>query len=334
MSNHTQQPSRSFFWPVILLGAGVIWLLTNLGIIPMENLWILFQLWPVLIIVIGLDVIFARRLPLVGALLALLLVSGVVYILLSGGQLNLGDKPEPLTETFVVSAEDTQTASFDLNLSTQPAVISALNESKNLIEAEIGHFGDVELTVSGGEEKEVTLAQRGVVSWFAWLLQEAQAAELTWEVQLSTQVPFDLDVDGGTGSAELDLSGVQLDNFYLDGGTGAARILLPASPEGFEARVASGTGQIDIVLPVEGNLTLRLDGSTGRIVLDAPEGAALQVEVLRGGTGNVITPDWIEKVEGREDRDEGIYQTDGFELKEYQLVVIMEDLSTGDLVIE
>lgn len=334
MSKHTQQPSRSFFWPVILLGGGVIWLLTNLGIIPTENLWILFKLWPVLIIMIGLDVIFARRLPLVGALLALLLVGGVVYVLLLGDPFNLGEKPEPRTETFVVSAEDTQTASFNLNLSTQPAVIGALKDSNNLIEAEIGHFGDVELTVSGGEEKVVTLAQRGVVSCFAWLIQDSQAVELTWGVQLSTQVPFDLDVDGGTGSAELDLSGVQLDHFYLEGGTGVAMIVLPASAGGYEAQVEGGTGQIDIMLPAEGNLTLRLDGSAGRIVLDAPEEAALQVEVLRGGTGNVVTPGWIEKVEGRQDRDEGIYQTEGFDLAEYQLVVIMEDLSTGDLVIE
>lgn len=151
---------------------------------------------------------------------------------------------------------------------------------------------------------------------------------------MSTQVPFDLDVDGGTGSAELDLSGVQLDHFYLEGGTGVAMIVLPASAGGYEAQVEGGTGQIDIMLPAEGNLTLRLDGSTGRIVLDAPEEAALQVEVLRGGTGNVVTPGWIEKVEGRQDRDEGIYQTEGFDLAEYQLVVIMEDLSTGDLVIE
>jgi len=35
---------RSFFWPVILIGVGVIWLLSNLNLIPGDNLWILIRL--------------------------------------------------------------------------------------------------------------------------------------------------------------------------------------------------------------------------------------------------------------------------------------------------
>ncbi|MFW5713045.1 MAG: LiaI-LiaF-like domain-containing protein [Brevefilum sp.] len=333
MSYHQNKSSRSFFWPVILLGAGVIWLLTNLGIIPTENLWILFQLWPVLIIMIGLDVIFSRSLPGLGALLALLLIGGVVYILLMGGDLALAEKPEAQTETFTVAAEETNTASFALNLTTHPAFVNALEGSNNLIDARIGHFGNVELTVTGGEEKQITLEQTGVVGWLTWLLPEAEQ-ELIWDVRLNPEVPFDLDVDGSTGEAELDLSEISLENFRFNASTGASTIIFPASSAGYEARIDGSTGSIDILLPAEGNLTLQLNGSTGHIRLNVPEGAALQVEVLRGGTGDVVRPDWLMKVEGREDRDEGLYQTGGFESAEYQLVVIMEDLSMGDLVIE
>ncbi len=334
MSIHAHKPYRSFFWPVILLGAGVIWLLTNLGMIPTQNLWILFQLWPVLIIVAGLDVIFARRLPWVGALLALVLIGGVVYILLEGANLALGEKPEPRRETFIVSAEETRSASFDLDLSIQPAAVSGLSDSNNLLEAEIGHFGDVELTVTGAAEKQVSLDQSGVVSWFAWAFQAIQEEALTWEVQLSRQIPMDLNVEASTGTAELDLSGIQLESFYFDGSTGNSTIIFPASIQGYQARVEGSTGDIEILLPAEGSLSLRLDGSTGQILLDVPEGAALQVEVLSGGTGDVVRPDWLMKVEGLEDRDEGLYQSAGFDSAEYQLVVIMEDLSTGNLVIE
>jgi hypothetical protein len=334
MPSYQQKSYRSFFWPVILLGTGVIWLLANLGIIPTENLWILLQLWPVLIIVIGLDVIFARRLPLVGAVLALAVVGGVVYILLEGEDLVLTERPEPRTESFVVAAEETNAASFDLNLSTQPAFVGALTGSNNLIEAEIGHYGDVDLWVSSGAQKEIALDRRGMISWFAWLFQDMQEAELTWDIRLSREIPFDLDVNGSAGSAELDLSGIQLEAFFLDGSMGHSTIVFPASRQGYEARVEASTGNIKVILPAEGNLTLRLDGSTGQITLDTPEGAALQVEVLRGGTGDVVTPSWLMKVEGREERDEGVYQTEGFDSADYQLVVVMEDLSTGNLVIE
>jgi len=81
-NNHTHY--RSFFWPVLMLGAGVVWLLINMNIISTENLRILYDLWPILIILAGLDVLFARRLAFIGALLALLLIAGVVYILIYG----------------------------------------------------------------------------------------------------------------------------------------------------------------------------------------------------------------------------------------------------------
>ena len=333
MSNQQHQPYRSFFWPVITLGAGVIWLLTNLGMISTENLWILIQLWPILLIIIGLDVLFARRLPLVGALLALLTVGAVVFVLLEGGSLALSEKPEPRTETFVVSAEDVEAARFNLDLTAQPADVSGRQNSELLIDAEIGHFGNVEMIVAGGADKEVTLEQRGMVSWLVWLLPEAHQ-ELVWDIGLSTEVPFELNVNGSTGVANFDLSEVQLEAFYLDGSTGASTIVFPASQEGYQARVDASTGEIRIVLPAEGNLTLRLDGSTGQITLDVPEGAAFRLEVQNGGTGDVIRPDWMMKVEGQPDRDEGVYQTQGFDAAEYQLTVIMEDLSTGNLVIE
>jgi hypothetical protein len=145
---------------------------------------------------------------------------------------------------------------------------------------------------------------------------------------------MDLDVDASTGRVDMDLSELHMGRFRFDASTGSARIVLPDSQQTYLGMVDASTGQLEIVLPAEGNLTLRLNGSTGQITLAVPRGAALRLEVQRGGTGNVIAPDWLMKVEGQADRDEGIYQTQGFEAAPYQIEVIMEDLSTGNLVIE
>ena len=83
-NNEQRNPYHSFFWPVIMFGAGVIWLLVNLSIISTYNLRVLYRLWPVLIILAGLDVLFSRRLPLLGVLLALLMIAGVIYLLVWG----------------------------------------------------------------------------------------------------------------------------------------------------------------------------------------------------------------------------------------------------------
>ena len=332
--NKNQKPYRSFFWPIILLGTGIIWLLVNLNIIPSESLWMLLQLWPVLIIVAGLDVLFARRWPLLGALLGLLVIGGVVYVLLNGAALGLEGKPKPQMESFVVAVGETQQVSLDLDLSIQDTFVTVLQDSENLMEAEIGSYGEVEFAVTGDQEKNIRLAQFGAIAGLPFLLSDRDSEELNWGIRLSSEVPFSLMVDASTGASELDLAELQLENLAFDGGTGSSKITLPPSPEGYDVFLEGSTGGLRVNLPDEGRLTLRLDGSTGEIVLVISRDAPLQIEVIEGGTGNLVLPDWISKVEGREGRDEGLYQTESFESAENQLLVIVEDIGTGNIIVE
>jgi hypothetical protein len=51
---------RGFFWPAVLIVVGVLALLANAGVISADRLYLLYDLWPLILIVIGLE-IFARR---------------------------------------------------------------------------------------------------------------------------------------------------------------------------------------------------------------------------------------------------------------------------------
>ena len=330
----SDKPFRLFFWPVILLGAGVIWLLSNLNIIPTENLWILFHLWPVLIIVAGLDVLFSRWFPLLGALLALLVMGGVIYILLHGESVILAAKLEPQTESIVVEVEDATTARLNLKLSSQTVFIKALETSDNLIEATIGHYNDLEFMISGTEEKNLSLQRTGMIPWFNVLLPEVEGLVMDWHIGLNPEIPFILDIDASTGQSELDLAGIQLAELGFEGGTGASKIILPALPDGYETRIDAGSGILTIILPEESNLTLRLVGSTGKIIMKMPEGAAVRMEVIRGGSGDVFVPDWINKISGDDGRDEGVYQSAGYEVSLAQMLILIEDINAGNIILE
>ena len=325
-----RKPYRSFFWPVIIMGVGVIWLLVNMGILPSTNLWILLRLWPVLIILAGLDVLFARRLSFLGALLALLLLGGVIFILINGESLNIEEKPEPMIETISVPLDGAETAHFELDLSTQKTTITALEDSSNLLEAEIGHYGRLDFRVTGEEERWITLQQEGILSLPS--LFPLDSEELVWDIGLSPNVPFDLKIDASTGDTEIDLSDILLSNFRFDGSTGANQILLPGSSAEYDVYIKGSTGGIDLVLPRDGDISVRVDGSTGRITFDIPEGADVRVEVLNGGTGNIILPGWISKVEGAQDRDEGIYASDSGETADQRISITIEDIGTGNIV--
>ncbi len=70
-------------WPVMLIGTGVVLLLSNTGRLPWGVWQTLLSLWPVLLIAAGLDLLFGRRSTwgaLLAALLALAVLVGALYV--------------------------------------------------------------------------------------------------------------------------------------------------------------------------------------------------------------------------------------------------------------
>lgn len=78
----------NLFWPVVLIGAGVVILMSNLGML-LHNPVVLLPFWPVLLIVAGIEIIFARTGvlgTLVSAALGLAVVLGALWYLNLPGQ--------------------------------------------------------------------------------------------------------------------------------------------------------------------------------------------------------------------------------------------------------
>jgi hypothetical protein len=85
------KPSSRFFWPLVIIFAGVLLLLQTLGLLP-PGLWrLLVQLWPVGLILIGLDLLFGWRSPaaarLAVILTALVMAGALLWATLQAGRL-------------------------------------------------------------------------------------------------------------------------------------------------------------------------------------------------------------------------------------------------------
>lgn len=79
--------SRSFFFPLLLIAAGSLWLLANLGLMPAANLWALIHVWPYLLIALGVSLIVRSQWPQTAPLFALLIVAGLVAAVIYAPQL-------------------------------------------------------------------------------------------------------------------------------------------------------------------------------------------------------------------------------------------------------
>jgi hypothetical protein len=73
-----------FFWPVVFIGAGALWMLVATNRLPAQQALALLNLWPILLIVAGLDMIIGRRYPLINLALGLLTVGALFFFAFAG----------------------------------------------------------------------------------------------------------------------------------------------------------------------------------------------------------------------------------------------------------
>ncbi len=322
---------RSIFWPILLIGAGTIWLLSNLNLIPGWSWWNLWRLWPLFLIAIGLDILFARRSPILGALLGLVTIGAAVLLIAAAPSLGLTPSTDVVTETFREPVGLAETATVQLDLSVADASIEAL-AGENLIEAEIAHRGEIGFTVSGETSKTVRLHQ--VDEPFGFRINWPEANQLRWDVGLTGEIPLDLSIDCGVGRAEIDLGDLQIAEFNLDMGVGDVLLSLPDMDSVYDATIHGGVGRLEIHIADGAAIALDVRGDVGDIVIDVPDDSAVRVQADTD-VGDVRVPASYERTRAGDDRvvgESGTWETPGFSAAGRTITIVF-DGAVGNLTI-
>src|SRR5512141_1915052 len=131
------------FWPIILIGAGIIFLLNNLGVIQGNPWSVLWRLWPVLLIALGLEILIGRSGAagsILSAVLGLLVVGGVLWILIARPALpGVNFNCELKTDQIDYPLNAVRSASVSIGFSTGTNELRALSDSNKLIAGTIRH---------------------------------------------------------------------------------------------------------------------------------------------------------------------------------------------------
>jgi hypothetical protein len=89
----TEGMRTDFFWPILMIGGGVLAIMAYFKLLPVQNLWVLVNLWPVLLIVAGLGLLFRSASHWVGASLGVLVVAAMFAAIYAGPQIGLNAQP-------------------------------------------------------------------------------------------------------------------------------------------------------------------------------------------------------------------------------------------------
>ena len=332
-----RQGYRSLFWPIILIGVGLIWLLGNFGIISGANLAVLFRLWPLALIVIGLDLLFGRQSPGLGALIGLGAVVVMVVLMLAGPSLGLVQSVESQVSTYDVEREGATSARVEINPSVGLVRVRALTDSNALMTADVRHLGDLNLTVSGTTNRIVNLSQASGVTQFSTNFLDGlfggDENQLHWYINLNPEVRLDLRINSGVGESDIDLTGLLLTGVNINSGVGKTLLSLPAQDERYMATVNGGTGEIEVIVAEGAALDLNISSGVGNVIIDVPEGAAVRLE-SSGGIGSMSVPAWLTRVSGEDGglREQGVWESADYAGAERQ-ISIRYDSGVGGLTV-
>jgi hypothetical protein len=293
MANETGERRRrrgggsGIVWPLILIAAGLLFLLDNLGMVNVDW-WELWRLWPLLLVLGGLDLLLGGR-SVIGNLLVavvgLIVLAGAIYLVAGGSMDDLGQAGNRERVTIEESLDGAGLAQLGVRMASGDLSIAALDDSDLLINGvlEVSRDEPGWQVSRDGSTVRLNLDQTQ---------DEAGPFDLDagddWQLLLSPRAGYSIEINMGAGNAELDLTGLDVRDLVVEAGAASTEITFPAAGD-YTARVTSGVGGIELVVPRD--VAVRLQVDRALTALDIPERYERQGDAY-------VTEDW----EGAEQR--------------------------------
>ncbi|MDQ6918382.1 MAG: DUF5668 domain-containing protein [Candidatus Dormibacteraeota bacterium] len=259
---------RPLFWPIVLIGIGVVALLFNTGWLDWEKVARLYRLWPLLLIVLGIAILFRGRLPrrLASLFAAVLLIVAVLAI---GGALAAlpqafeGSSTPTETSHFAAATGEITAPHLDLSAGAAQIKVHAGPTGGDLYRATIESPTDEKPHVglnAGTSTLSVHLPGRTGFHW------GNQNDHRTVDLTLNDQLSWAIGLNTGASQTSLGLSGMKISSVSLASGASSVKLLLP-KPSGTVPVDVSG-GAMHLVIQRAAGTPIRVSSNGGASSLD------------------------------------------------------------------
>lgn len=337
MSNPTKPPTRreiNLVWPVILIGIGILFLLSNLGIITGGAWDWIAMLWPVLFVLIGLESILNKR-GLVGATVMICL--GAIFLMANFGLLAIDiwslvlqfwpvlliaigfdiivGRRSILLSLFgvLVVVAILVGAVWYSSFSTAGAQMTAASISQGLDGAQQANVeintgvGEINITaLTSGE----TLIEGSVPQGQGFDVRQDFSIEgetANYRLRQTGNMVWIFPAPRNRISWDLQLNPDVIESLDLNLGVGQAMLDLEnISVENLQIEIA--VGNTELTLPAKGDCQVQLEGAIGKLTVFVPAGIGLQIQSSSGLGTTDVPDDYI--------RNSGNYRSPNFDQAE------------------
>lgn len=261
---------RSYFWPAVLILVGIFALLVNTGQIPVDRVYQLVDLWPLILIVIGLELIIRRSVPgTTGDIAAVL----VVLLAVVGAAAYVVAAPNPATSHTLDTSSPVggvQQASLEIDVGSANITVSGSAAVEgDLFRAHIEYSGprpDVSVDRSTGL---VRISQSsGNFPFF-------QSRRFVLDVKLNPHVSWSINENSGATTSALNLANVQVGSVTVNTGASRDDITL-GEPSGIvPVRINGGSLDVHVHRPAGVGASVAISGGAVNLNADGKQQHAI-----------------------------------------------------------
>jgi hypothetical protein len=277
-------PRRGLFWPLLLITIGSVFLLANYGLIGPVSALAILSLWPLILILVGIDIAIGRRWPL-AALAADVLVLGAGLALVA-------TQPAALPWSSLVffhgnDTPGTNTVSVPRSVKLADGTVGPAKSMTFHLNGGAGSF-----SVTGGASDalvRVTSDQDNLSAKTTYRNDQVDvrldqsdrgfrfaAAPMHIDIQLASDVPTSFDMNAGAGEFVIDLRDVKVSDARINVGAAVLRVVLPKPTGDVAISVTAGASNVVIEVPEGAEARVNTSGAIISVRSDNPRVAGTE----------------------------------------------------------
>jgi hypothetical protein len=282
----------SIVWPVLLIAVGSLFLLQNLGILPWDAWRQIWRLWPLVLVLVGVELLFGGRVRGTSLLvLVLALLGGGVVLLSTIPVARIAASPWE-SRSFEQPLQGVTQADVRVEFGAGRLEVGALPAGGTKLST-ASYEGPAELlpreprssASNGRADVRYTLGDRGDgFNLLPFLRGERRAPSLI--VSLAPEVPQSLRITTGAAESRVDLSKLRVSQLDLETGASSTWLRLPEAAGTTTAQIEAGAANVEIELPEGVAAQLRYEGGLSALHVENPR------LVREGGNGRYRTGDY------------------------------------------
>jgi hypothetical protein len=239
--------SRNIGFGVFLLSIGLIWFLINLDMIKVPNIINSFiMLWPLILIVIGVNVLFKHRAFVRGVSWLLFLTVIVSYSYFAESKFIIDDKNnKTLSEQM-----DTDIKSREINIKFGATRIKIDSDTEKLFEASVP--GSTNYSRSGSDKEILNFEKKNHTPF------NFGENGRSCEFHLNENVEWKVEVDAGAVSGTLDMTKLKVNKLNLNIGFGSMDLKFGSNSEKTVAVIKTGFSSVNAAVPKSAGVRVKI----------------------------------------------------------------------------